>query len=319
MRHEGESEGTIRSILSAIMHSQADKTQVSYCYAFLRWHAWAKLRRVSALPADPHWVVKYFAHLSENSRTPSPVQVAFSALSWVHKICHLADPADNYLCRALLASAKRSRSSAIGRKEHLTKQDLGSIVDAHSAHSLDNLLLKALCCLAFNSLMRSAEVLSLQTGDVKIVNTGLILCLRKSKTDQFRRGHEIPLAKSTSKICPVTHLLAYCRAAKLTLLRTSHAPLFQTVRRNTLTGKPLLYADFLRIFRQALARVGFDPISIKKYGTHSFRSGGASRAVQVGMSIPTLRHRGRWTTDTSMTRYIARGEGSKLQASLAIQ
>ena len=90
----------------------------------------------------------------------------------------------------------------------------------------------------------------------------IILKLKTSKTDPFRRGVEVVLGRTKTILCPVAALLAY-------LVIRSNGPGFLFLFTD---GRPLTKARFTSEVRSALSAVGLNP---NLYAGHSFRIGAA--------------------------------------------
>ena len=102
-------------------------------------------------------------------------------------------------------------------------------------HKFDHVMFWAACCLAFFGFLRCLEFTVTSAGfqsdvlltprdilvDKKPFPDSLVVKLKKSKTDQFKRGFSVVLARLDSQICPVSALLAY-----LHLQGPSQGPLF---------------------------------------------------------------------------------------------
>ena len=108
----------------------------------------------------------------------------------------------------------------------------------------------------------------------------MIIKVGKSKTDQLRQGDQVVIAQSGGSVCPVSLLKIYLR--KLDIDPHSNEfifrPLVKTKSSYKLTqkNKPISYTTFRDQLAKSLKNVVHDP---SVYGTHSFRSGGASRAA----------------------------------------
>ena len=58
--------------------------------------------------------------------------------------------------------------------------------------------------LGFSGFLRFDELSSLRCNDISIFDSYFILKIRKSKTDQYRFGDEIPISKGLSIACPLS-------------------------------------------------------------------------------------------------------------------
>ena len=107
----------------------------------------------------------------------------------------------------------------------------------------------------------------------------------KSKTDQLRQGDEVVIAQSEGNVCPV--FLLKDSLKKLDISPDSSEFIFQPLVKTKSSyklvqvDKHILYATFRGQLTKSLQSILPNP---SVYGTHSFRSGGASRAANSGVS-----------------------------------
>ena len=69
--------------------------------------------------------------------------------------------------------------------------------------------------LAFSAFLHCDEVIKLQVFDVSFATGSMIINLPKSKTDQFRGGSAVVMARLATQICPVAMLEQYFERAAL--------------------------------------------------------------------------------------------------------
>ena len=107
--------------------------------------------------------------------------------------------------------------------------------------------------------------------------------LHYSKTDQFGKGCTVPLAKSSSCLCPVEALMLYLqhRGSRV-------GPLFIDSNYIPLTKAKLNYR--LQGLIKAVGLPG-------TYTLHSFRVGAATTAAALGFPEYLLKAMGRWSSD----------------------
>ena len=108
--------------------------------------------------------------------------------------------------------------------------------------------------------------------------------LKKSKTDQLKKGADIFIGKTGNDLCPVSAMLAY-----VAIRGFREGPLFRFV-----DGRPLTKDRFIHHLRSALTGVGIDS---SLYSGHSFRIGAATTAAEKGVEDSTIRALGRWKSD----------------------
>ena len=180
----------------------------------------------------------------------------------------------------------------------------------------DKQMLWAAFTMAFFGFMRSGELCArsltdcdtattLTPQDVSVdslANPQLIrIRLRSSKTDPFRKGTDIYLARTHDELCPVSATLAW-----LSIRGNSTGPLFRFK-----SGAPLTRQSFVEKLKGALAIAGIKPDG---FSGHSFRSGAATAAAKLGIGDSQIKLLGRWKSE-AYHRYI-KPSGSHL-ASLA--
>ena len=124
----------------------------------------------------------------------------------------------------------------------------------------------------------------------------MIIKVEKSKTDQLRQRDEVVIAQSGVGFAQFPYFkLAYLR--KLDIDPNSSEfifrPLVKTKSSYKLVqkDKPISYATFRDLLAKSLQNIIPDP---SVYGTHSFRSGGASKATKSGVSDRVFQRYGRW-------------------------
>ena len=146
--------------------------------------------------------------------------------------------------------------------------------------SLSEVRLLAVCLLAFARFLRCDELLKLECADVEINVKGLVLCIRSSKTDQFREGASLVVATST---CPTEMMERYFWMGRLSMV--SHDRVFRAVMHIKEGERPrksggLSYSRLRELLLERIALVGMDP---RLFGKHSLRAGGAMAAANAGV------------------------------------
>lgn len=69
--------------------------------------------------------------------------------------------------------------------------------------------------LGYSRFLRYDELSSLPYSDVQVKHDYLILNISKSKTDQFRQGHEVLISKGNTVACPYEMSLRYIRVSDI--------------------------------------------------------------------------------------------------------
>jgi integrase len=160
---------------------------------------------------------------------------------------------------------------------------------------------RAVLLLGFAGAFRRSELVSLDVADLEFSSAGLIVTLRKSKTDQKGAGRRIGIPYgSTEGTCPVRAVQAWLETARI-----SDGPVFrpldrfQRVQTTRLSDK----AVALIVKRRAKA-VGLDPT---RYAGHSLRAGLATSAAAAGASERVIMSQTGHRSADMVRKYIREG------------
>ena len=165
--------------------------------------------------------------------------------------------------------------------------------------------LLAMSLLAFAGFLQFDELAGLRCCDVHIHRNHLTLSIVSSKTDQFRQGNSIVIARSESpSICPVGRLEQYIELADIDL--RSSERLFKAITK-TKAGEKLRksgtvsYTRVRELILRRFQELGYDP---ERFGLHSFRSGGATLAANAGIPDRLFKRHGRWRSENAKDGYV---------------
>jgi len=149
-----------------------------------------------------------------------------------------------------------------------------------------------LILVGFSAALRRSELVALDVEAVEQTDDGLIVTIRRPKTDQDgeRRPVGVPWG-SDLRTCPVRAFRRYVARSQLT-----RGPLFRAVdRHGNLAGARLSDKAVALIVKRAAGAVGLDPA---KVAGHSLRSGMATSAARAGAS-EGVDHGGDWSCQPS--------------------
>ncbi|CAC5378899.1 unnamed protein product [Mytilus coruscus] len=169
-----------------------------------------------------------------------------------------------------------------------------------------DLMLEAVCTVGFYGFMRCGEFTVLKAnqfdpsvnlciGDIMFHKDMIVLKLKQSKTDPFRKGIDIQLHKVQNQICPFKILVKYLQVRESLNQNLPSDPLF--ISQNSLA---LERNYFINCIKQVLSICGFNP---DHYNGHSLRIGAATTAGKAHIEDHLVKILGRWSSD-SYCRYI---------------
>jgi len=133
--------------------------------------------------------------------------------------------------------------------------------------------------------------------DVEDVREGLVLHLRRSKTDQTGQGRKLGIPLGRTRHCPVAALTAW-----LDTLNQLDGKILRPVdRHGNLRGDTLRADAVSTILRNRLTTAGIDPVG---YSGHSLRAGLATSAIKAGVPTYKVRAQTGHASDAMLGRYV---------------
>jgi site-specific recombinase XerD len=145
--------------------------------------------------------------------------------------------------------------------------------------SLRELRNRAILLVGFASAMRRSELVALNVEDLEETPEGMLITIRRSKTDQEGIGRKVAIPRG-EVACPVAAVKAWLEAAVIT-----EGAIFRRIfnkRNQHVGGRRLAPRNVAAIVKQGASRLGFDPAS---FGGHSLRAGFVTSAVKRGANL----------------------------------
>ena len=172
--------------------------------------------------------------------------------------------------------------------------------------------------LSFSAFLRFDELRNILCKDIKFYENYFSVYIRKSKTDQYRQGKEIVVAKGITVACPYSMMRRYFEEAKINSDSEDFLfkPIFRSRDKCALIkkNKPLSYTRTRECLISRLKEVVGD----LDIGLHSLRSGGATAAANSGVNDRCWKRHGRWKSDNSKDGYVADSLDSRLSVSRSL-
>jgi integrase len=155
---------------------------------------------------------------------------------------------------------------------------------------------RALILLGFSAALRRSELVALNVADISFVNAGLIVCVRKSKTDQEGIGRRIGVPWGRTAACPVKALQAWLEFARFT-----DGPVFRSVKKAGVIGDRLSDHAVAIVIKGYATAIGMQPESVSG---HSLRAGLVTSASQAGISLNKIQQQTGHRSMEMVNRYI---------------
>ncbi len=236
-----------------------------------------RVRGLVALPASEQTVADYLAWLADNGFKAATIARRLVVISQAHKAASLSSPTTSSLVRRTHAGIRRTIGTAQQGKAPAVVDDVKRML-SKLPNSRVGMRDRALLLLGFAGGFRRSELVGVDFDDLEFSNAGLIVNLRRGKSDQEGEGRRIGVPYgSTEKTCPVRSVQAWLETAGIVdgpLFRSLDK--FQRVQPRRLSDKAVA-----RIVKRRARDVGLDP---ERYAGHSLRAGLATSAAAAGAS-----------------------------------
>jgi integrase len=251
------------------------------------------------IPATDEQVAAYLADQAAFLRV-STLTRRLTAISVAHEAKGLPNPASSVMVRATIRGIRRAHGTAQRQAKPLLREDLFVVLGA-MGERLKDLRDRALLLFGFAGGLRRSELVAVNCIDIERVREGIILTIRRSKTDQNGIGRRIGVPFGRTIHCPVRALESW-----LSVARIEEGPVFRPMDRHGRISDGRLSGEAVcLIVRERLAAAGFDRTG---YSGHSLRAGFATSATCAGVSTFKIRQQTGHASDAMLSRYVRDGE-----------
>ncbi|VDI82350.1 Hypothetical predicted protein [Mytilus galloprovincialis] len=195
--------GLLFKLPEIVLKSKAQNTVKKYNYAFRSWCKWCKnYDSVNSMPATDYHVSLYLIYLMQNECSSSKIEEVIYSIAWAHNIAGYNNPCASELVKKNVAEgAKRQLSRPCSKKEPITPEILTQLVNRFG--STENLLDKrivTMCLIGYAGFLRFSEIVNIRACDIQFQSTHMSIFIEKSKTDKYRQGSCVIIAKSNNNI-----------------------------------------------------------------------------------------------------------------------
>ncbi len=310
-----------------LLAARAESTRRSYAFDWVHFTGWCTSQPeapLAHLPAAPETVALYLAEHAGTLKVATLIRRC-SAISAVHQAAGHLSPTASPLVRTTLAGIRRVHGVHQQAKDPLVAHQLRRLLDALPQEPAKALLAardRALLVLGFYGALRRSELVALDTGDVEVNDQGLVVTLRRSKTDQDAAGRRIAMLHTGSAdSCPAEVYLAWLVAVDDALAAqhpmweddrravledgSPRSPVFRPVNRHG-SAAPARLTDkaVARIVQRTALLAGLGDLDL---AGHSLRAGFATTAAAAGKSERSIMKQTGHKSLPMVRRYIREG------------
>src|SRR4051812_2482043 len=281
--------------------ARAGSTLRAYAHDWKQFRGWCERNRLAPLPASPQAVILYSTDLIKNERQSlNTLSRRLAAVSQMHQQSGFESPTRTWAVKQFLQGLRRETGVAPVRKRPVLAADLREILTA-LPNSLLGVRDRALLLLGFAGGFRRSELVGLNVEDLEETSEGLIVTIRRSKTDQEGEGRKVGIPPgATPGACPIGAVREWRAAAGVTT-----GPLFRVMNRHGGVLEKRLSAEAVSlVVKRSVAKLGYDPA---RFGGHSLRAGLATAAAAAGKSERAIMNQTGHRSLATVRRYIRDG------------
>jgi integrase len=271
---------------------------------------WCMTRGLNPRTGDPATVTSYLAYLAtltDDDGRPAiahtTLQRRVAAIAFGHQLADLPTPTAEPIVRDALAFWAHELGTGPRRPpaKALTIRQLRQLVE-HQPNTRTGARNRALLLVGFAAALRRSELAALTINDLEVVDEGLIVTIRTSKTDQTGAGEQIGLPYGANPAtCPV-------RAHHTWLEHRGDQPgsWLVRIRRGDVLDSHVagIAGAAVNDIVQSAARLAGLPAG---YSAHSLRAGFITAAATAGVPQWAIMAHARHRSILVNTRYIRRG------------
>jgi site-specific recombinase XerD len=283
---ESSIRATVEELLKRLEGAYAKATLRAYRADFHAFISYCEALDLASYPATPGSVAGFVERLSESGLRSSSIRRAIAGIATLHNLSRLPDPTKDPEVKLAMRRMHRTLGRAARQAQALHAEELEQLLMG-ADDSLRGLRDRALLLLAYDTLCRRSELVSLAVEDLKPQK----VLLRRSKTDPHGLGRWLQLSRRTDAA-----LHAWLSASGIT-----SGPLFRGITASGALTQGLCSSQVNRILKRLARTAQIEPSAISG---HSLRVGAAQDLLKKGVSLPTIMHRGRWSKTDTVMRYL---------------
>jgi integrase len=278
----GLSDADAERIAAAIGAARTESTRRVYAYLWGQWARWCTTRGLNPLPGDPAALCAYLTERAAAGIAVSSLDLACTAIRHVHRMHDAPDPVASPTVRQVRLGIRRTYGTAPRRLARpLSTDDIRQILTEIDRTTPMGVRDAAIILLGYASAMRRSELVALTLLDVAEKPDGLLVTIRRSKTDPEGHGQYVAVARGQyPDTDPVAALAAWRQ------LRGHHpGPLFTRLFHTRISLHALSGDAIARMLRARAHAAGLDAGRIT---AHSLRAGHATTAARSGVPLARI-------------------------------
>ena len=291
------------AILAYGLAEKSEATRRAYRADMALFQDWCQLRRgIDALGAPPEALAAFLTGQASVGVSPATLTRRVAAIGYAHELAGLPSPTKHGAVRAVLRGIRRTAGTAPMQKAPATADCLTTMLATIPADTLAGKRDRALILLGFAGAFRRSELVALTVEDLAFEPEGMRVRVRRSKSDQEGKGHEVAILRGT-KLRPVAAVQDWLQAAAITA-----GPVFRRIDRHGKVRDGLTPQTVALVVKRYADAAGLDPAA---FAGHSLRAGFLTSAAEAGADVLRMMEVSRHKRVETVQGYVRRANAFK--------
>jgi len=287
-------------------NTKSEATKKGYRSDLNTFVRWCEDMEIDPFPCPPDTIRLYLVYMDKIGRKPSTIQRAVTAIRQAHLLAGYPNPINDRV-RETIKGILRLRGVLQEKKSPLTIDKLERILRFIPSDFI-GVRDRAILLTGWTAALRRSEIASIDLADISQQAEGLVLTIRRSKTDQDGKGLVLglPFVDVNPDLCAARALIKWIQISQI-----KEGPIFRAVGKH---GKGKLFGKTYkrisskqvgRIVKKYAAKAGYNP---DLFGAHSMRSGLATTLASIGTEERKIMQITGHKSLPILREYIHRGE-----------
>lgn len=279
-------------------NARASGTLRGYDVVRRQFEAWCESVHMVPWPTDPRVLVLWLEELRRSGYALGTITSRHYVIGGLNRQMGHETPCRSTIVQETLAGFRRDMKHAPPKDALTADLVLRMLPEGDGPRAVRD---RALLLLGLAGGFRRSEICALDLDDLRWTDQGLVVSVRRSKTDQEGRGAQVEIwrASREPRLCAPTAVDRWCA-----LVRDRGGPeVFRPVRKDGMIRHRRLTPDgFRRVVVGLAERAGltldYDVTA------HSLRAGLATELSLRGVPIESIMRQGRWTSRDTVLGYV---------------
>ncbi|HEY2475890.1 MAG TPA: site-specific integrase [Candidatus Cybelea sp.] len=260
--------------------AQAENTRRAYRVGWNDFALYCGAQGFVSLPASPQTVALYVTQLAERAKLAT-IRLYIAGIAERHRAAGLDSPLAHDMVRRIVRGIARTKGASQGRKSAVTLDHLRAMLLEIRGGDVKAKRDRAVVLLGFAAALRRSEIAALRVEDLRFEKRGLIVTIRRSKTDQEGNGAELAIPYvANGTLCAARAVKAWLAASGITT-----GPLFRSFNlQRQMLESPISGRDVANLVKKLTTKARLDG----DFSGHSLRAGFATSAAAAKVSLDAI-------------------------------